>query len=264
MNFKQPKQNIFRSAYLIGIDKTITMKNLMRFALPLCIVFAVQACSLPRYDSGSISSGPNPSGVSTSSTDPANTRPTDGTTFTGGTPTGSNSGTSPFSAGMPSMGTANSTSSGISGEELASADAKRANVSFISQAAVSAMSATELSKLAMKNAQREEVKNLASALIKDHEKLSDDLKVLAAAQSVTWPKSSSPNLKKLTETSTGDFDQSYLRMLLQDNETTIALFQQASKSSDPSVKAYAVKYLPVLKTYTKQINSLSRQISREK
>lgn len=236
------------------------MKNLMSFALPAVIVIAVQACSLPKYDAGTFVPASNTSGVSTSSTDPVNSRPTDGTTFTGATPTGANSGTTPFSAGPPSMGTANSTSSGISGDDLAADDRKRENADFVSQAATSLLSVIELSDLAMKNAGAESVKNLSAKLVQDYEKASDELKNIAAAKNISLPQSNPAGLKKLSAVPAKDFDQAYLKMISLEQQKTLSFFKQASQYADPVIKSYAGKYVPVLKIYEKEAFTLSKKL----
>lgn len=238
----------------------ITMKNLLNFVLPAILTIAVQGCSLPKYDAGTYVPGSSNPGVSTSSTDPVNSRPTDGTTLTGATPTGANSGTSPFSAGAPSMGTANSTSSGISGDDLASGERTRENTNFITEAATSVTSVIELSELAKKSAQSDAVKKLAASLVKDYEEANDELRNIAGAKSITMPQNTPAGLKKLSAAAPQDFDQSYLKMISLGQQKTLGIFKQASQFSDPVIKAYAAKYVPVLKVQQKQAITLSKQL----
>ena len=236
------------------------MKNPMSFVLPAIIVIAAQACSLPKYDAGSYVPASNTSGVSTSSTDPVNSRPTDGTTFTGATPTGANSGTTPFSAGPPSMGTANSTSSGISGEDLEADERNRENTNFITQASVRLLSVIELSDLATNSAQNGAVKNLASTVVRDYGKANDELKDLAVAKGISLPQSNTPGLKTLSALPANDFDQAYLKMIALEQQKALALFKQASQYSDPSLKAYVGKYAPALRNQEKQAVTLGRKL----
>ncbi|MET1055568.1 MAG: DUF4142 domain-containing protein [Pedobacter sp.] len=236
------------------------MKKLTGLTLPALIVFALQACSLPKYDAGSYSPSSN-TGVSTSSTDPVNSRPTDGTTFTGATPTGGNSGTSPSSAGMPSMGTANSTSSGISGDDLEAAATKRENTSFISQAASAEMNAIALSQLASKNSKNDAVKKLAEMLLNDYQKAQDELKTIASDKGIAIRENTgTTSYNKLSATAEKDFDQAYLKTTLLEHQKVLSLFKQASQFSDPVIKAYAAKYLPGLKTQQKQIAAINKTI----
>jgi predicted outer membrane protein len=240
------------------------MKNLMNFALMAYSILAVQACSLPKYDAGTYVPGGNQAGVSASSSDAANVRPTDGTTRTGATPTGANSGTSPFSAGMPSMGTANSTSSGISGDALAAEESKRLSTGFIRQAASGGSTMITISQLATKNASRENVKALAGALVTDAQKAYDELRTIAEAKDISLPQPDQSILKKLSAIPAKDFDSRYLEMLSLEHQKIISLFRDAMQYPDPVIKAYAVKNLPSMKIKQKEISATSRQISREK
>lgn len=238
------------------------MKNLLSFGLPAFLMITIQACSLPRYEAGTYVPPSNTSAGSVTSGDPANSRPTDGTTFTGATPTGANSGTSPTSYGMPSMGTANSTSSGISGDELAAEDAKRVNSSFVNEAAINEASIIEFTELALKNAQHDDVKNLAGTLLKVHQSAIDELQALAKAKGITTPQNPGTALKKLLAVSTKDFDQAYLDILSLEQEKELGLFKEAARYSDPVIKAYASKYVPVFKIHEKQAIRLSKEIRK--
>jgi len=54
------------------------------------------------------------------------------------------------------------------------------------------------------------------------------------------------------------FDKAYIDMMVVDHQNAVALFERASKSTDSDAKAYANKYLPVLKKHLKQIQTLAK------
>jgi putative membrane protein len=181
------------------------MKNITNIAIIAVTAFTMQACSSSRSastTSSSVNTGDS-ARISTESGG-GTARPTDGTTATGGTPTGSNSGTSSNISPLPSMGTANSTSSGISGSDDTATGSTSASVGdessgknkrddvqrFIQQAAISGMSEVQLSQVALKNAQSSAVKNFADMMVRDHGKANAALKVLAAAKGISLPDSS--------------------------------------------------------------------------
>lgn len=234
------------------------MKNRMKFSLLALVFLTAQGCSLPRYDAGTMTVPSNTSS-SSSTADAVNSRPTDGTGRTGATPTGANSGTSPNSGGMPSMGTANSTSSGISGDELAAIEAERAETltRFASQAINSGIYEIQLNELALKNTQNDAVKKLAATIVKNYNKANNDLKDLAGSRGVMLPKSSSTNMRTLSASSGKEFDQAYLKIIIGDHQKAIKLFQETAKSSDRQLKEYALRYLPVLKTHLEQAKTIT-------
>ncbi|MGV3510050.1 MAG: DUF4142 domain-containing protein [Sphingobacteriaceae bacterium] len=57
------------------------------------------------------------------------------------------------------------------------------------------------------------------------------------------------DLTSLNNLTGNAFDVQYMRMMLQDHQQAIALFTSASESSDPEVRAFALKTLPALKAH---------------
>lgn len=53
------------------------------------------------------------------------------------------------------------------------------------------------------------------------------------------------------------FDKAYVDMMVADHQNAIALFEKASMTSDQAIKAYASKYLPILKKHLKQVNAFA-------
>jgi putative membrane protein len=64
--------------------------------------------------------------------------------------------------------------------------------------------------------------------------------------------------EKLNGLSGASFDKAYIEMMVADHQNAVALFEKASQSTDSAVKAYASKYLPVLKKHLKQISTLNK------
>jgi putative membrane protein len=69
----------------------------------------------------------------------------------------------------------------------------------------------------------------------------------------------SEKLERLTAAKGKEFDQAYIQLMMQDHLKAVSLFQQGAQSSDPAVKAYAAKTLPVLKMHLQHVTSLSQQ-----
>lgn len=64
-------------------------------------------------------------------------------------------------------------------------------------------------------------------------------------------------IEKLNNLSGASFDKAYIEMMVIDHQNAVALFEKASKSTDSDVKAYANKYLPILKKRLKQVSALA-------
>lgn len=133
---------------------------------------------------------------------------------------------------------------------------------FIKTAAVSGKAEVELSQLALKNAQSSAVKQFAAMMVKDHGGANAELKTLAVAKGLTITESSPAGIDGLRNSAPKDFDQDYIRLMTQDHIKAIHLFEDATKSSDPQVKSFAIKHLPTLKMHLKQVTAIGRTISK--
>ncbi|ETZ23031.1 DUF4142 domain-containing protein [Pedobacter sp. V48] len=64
-------------------------------------------------------------------------------------------------------------------------------------------------------------------------------------------------LKQLYALNGKQFDIAYAQMMVEDHKNAVALFEQGNLSSDPEVKAFAGKYLPILRNHLQQIKSIA-------
>jgi putative membrane protein len=64
-------------------------------------------------------------------------------------------------------------------------------------------------------------------------------------------------LKELYALNGKQFDIAYTQMMVEDHKNAVALFQQGVLSADPDLKAYAGKYLPILRNHLQQIQKIS-------
>lgn len=138
--------------------------------------------------------------------------------------------------------------------------------SFMKDAAEGGMAEVEMGKLAVKNAQDPEVKKFAQMMIDEHTKANAELKALAAKKNVTLPADAASyksDIDSLAGAKGAQFDQDYVSMMVDDHEATIADFEtQANKSSDPDVKAFAAKSLPVLKKHLDAIKAIQARMKK--
>jgi len=248
------------------------MKNLSNFLILAIAAITFEACSSSRAtteghsatgpsgtvapasgDATNVSSGRNSSGggvtVNNSGTGATEITPATGTT------TGSVSSTS-ATTGQPTTG-----SSAPAGANKAD---KRSNeaLQFIQQAALSGMAEVELSELAVKNAQSDAVKEYAAMVVKDHGAANVELKALATAKGINLEDSLASTkpagIQSLTTASAEEFNQDYITLMIGNQKTAIDLFEDGTGSSDPEVKAFAKKHLPLLKKHLKQIMALGK------
>jgi putative membrane protein len=251
--------------------------------VPAIIVCALQACTGARYTSGTVSSvSQGPGGTVTPATGSASNiasgRNTTGTPVTSADP-----GTIPVAAGITAGG--ETTNPGNPGPA-------QDDTPFITEAALSGIAEVSLSELAAEKSQDPDVKAFAVMIVQEHKEANAALKSLAESKNITLPNLNiqgtatgkadsagqnngskrietaadaapgtvmeiNQNVKKLRSATGKQFDQQYIAMMVQDHQKAINLFEQGTKSADPGIKAYAVKYLPVLKMHLQSVNALS-------
>ena len=157
--------------------------------------------------------------------------------------------------------TSNNNSANSNGSSSAAANDK----AFMTEAANGGMAEVELGKLAASKAANAEVKKFAQMMVDDHSKANAELKTLAGTKNVTLPaepdaakKSTMDSLKALTG---ADFDNAYVKEMVEDHEKDVAKFEEESKTaSDPDVKAFAAKTLPTLKLHLEAIKAIQAKM----
>jgi len=163
---------------------------------------------------------------------------------------------------------ANSNSNSNAGSSgLANAAAKLTTDSpedFMEAAAQGGMAEVELSKIALQKSQNAEIKKFAQMMVTDHTKAGTELKALAATKKITLPTdlgSHQDDLDDLKGAETTNFDREYVDTMVSNHESTVAAFQeQADKSADAEVKAFAAKTLPTLKMHLEMIKGIQAKM----
>ena len=125
---------------------------------------------------------------------------------------------------------------------------------FMMKAAQINMEEIALGKLAQQKGNTAHVKELGKMMETEHAKASAELMELARSKSVSLPVAASAEAmdaaKNLSLKTGNDFGKAYSDMMVNGHNDAIALFTTASKEgSDASVKAFAAKMLPALKTH---------------
>lgn len=122
---------------------------------------------------------------------------------------------------------------------------------FIIRAAQSDMTEIRTSRLALQRSQNTQVRQYAQHMINQHTQSSNQLKPIAQKKGVTLPKSiGAPNqalYTQLSKLSGSQFDQAYMKGQLAAHTRTEAEYRrEVQQGSDPAVKAFASKVLPIV------------------
>jgi putative membrane protein len=125
---------------------------------------------------------------------------------------------------------------------------------FSVEAASGGMMEVQLGELAQQKASSQRVKDFGAMMVRDHTKANDELKSLAGMKNITLPPAPGEDhmdhIKKLSEKSGKEFDRDYMKMMVDDHQDDVDKFEKMSKdATDPDLKAFATKTLPVLKAH---------------
>ena len=156
------------------------------------------------------------------------------------------------------IGQTNSMSAGSSNSSSVSASDKK----FVREAAQGGMAEVELGKLATEKASSPEVKKFGQRMVDDHSKANDQLKEVASSQGITLPSELSAKdemtKERLSKLSGEQFDKAYMSDMVKDHTQDVADFrQEANSASDPAVKEFVEKTLPVLKSHLREAKQIA-------
>jgi putative membrane protein len=136
---------------------------------------------------------------------------------------------------------------------------------FVNMAAQDGMAEVSLAKLALKKSSNSDVKQFAQKMQQDHEQAGEQLSSIAKSKGLTVPKSLDAKheamMKSLSAKSGAAFDSAYAEHMAKDHTKAVALFQGASKSSDPELAAFAQKTLPTLEEHKQLADNLLESVS---
>lgn len=132
---------------------------------------------------------------------------------------------------------------------------------FVMKAASGGLMEVELGKLAQAKASNAKVKEFGSMMVTDHSKANDELKALAQSKGITLPGTMTDehqkHVKDLSEKTGTDFDEAYMKMMVNDHKDDVDNFEECSKDSkDADLKAFATKTLPVLQKHLAEAKTI--------
>lgn len=137
---------------------------------------------------------------------------------------------------------------------------------FMERAAQGNMAEIRLSQLALQRASSDDVKQYAQQMIDQHTQANNQLMQLARQKGVTLPRQLDAQHqqieRQLQRLSGTNFDQAYMRAMVNDHAQTAALFQrQAEQGQDRDVVAYASTLLPAIQQHYAMANSMVRNLA---
>ncbi len=138
---------------------------------------------------------------------------------------------------------------------------------FMVMAASGSMLDLELSAVAQRKATVPDVKYLAQMIAGEHGTMQADLKALAARKSIVLPANLGGNqaerVGELTALNGASFDRKYLDLIEENHKNSINEFDDMSDDAyDGDIRAFAAKYLPVLKKHREAAEQATEKLSK--
>ena len=135
------------------------------------------------------------------------------------------------------------------------------DANFMAKAASGDMLEVEMGKQVVARAATSEAKKFAQQMVSDHTKSNAELMALAAKKSITLPITLSDDhakaLKDIAEKKGVKMDQEYMKEMLKDHQEDVKEFIDASiNASDPDIKAFAAKNVPVLQMHLDMVTKM--------
>jgi putative membrane protein len=167
-------------------------------------------------------------------------------------------GTGPGDASSPSQHQAmkHSTSGDMNEAKTAGATPE----TFVKAAAQDGMAEVALAKVALSKSSNTEVKEFAQKMQQDHSQANEQLAAVAKTRNITVPTKLDAKheamVKSLSAKSGAAFDRAYAQHMAEGHAKAVALFESASKSSDPDLAAFAQKTLPTLEVHKQLADNL--------
>ncbi len=139
---------------------------------------------------------------------------------------------------------------------------------FAKTAAGGGMAEVKLGQLATQKAQSAKVKQFGQQMVDDHTKANNDLKSIAGQKGLDLPSDIPAKdqalYDRLSALSGASFDKAYMSAMVKDHKTDVSEFQkEASSGSDPDIKNFASKTLPVLKGHLDMANTVAGDVGKK-
>ncbi len=135
----------------------------------------------------------------------------------------------------------------------ATTNMSNADKEFVRKAAEGGMAEVQMGQMAKDHGNSQYVKDYGNRLVTDHTKANDELKSTVGSN-FDWPtdvtKKDKDEMDRLSKMTGDQFDRAFMKHEVTDHKKDISEFQkEANSGSDPNVKAFAAKSLPVLQEH---------------
>ena len=138
------------------------------------------------------------------------------------------------------------------------------DAAFMIRAARGGMAKVQMCQLAQRNGRSEAVKRFGQHMVSHHGRSNQDMIALAQQKQITPPGSIGAEHQRiyddLAKLRGSAFDRAYAEAMVRDHQEDLRLYQEeAANGTDPDVKAFAARHVPLLQEHLRMAQRLPQR-----
>jgi putative membrane protein len=145
-----------------------------------------------------------------------------------------------------------------------SSQTKQQNAQYLMKVYRSGLYEISASKIMIQHSSNKEVKNLADFLVNAHQQLNQKIEDLAAKKNISLPGSLTAEQQQLLailkKGQDEDFNENYLRQMVNDHKEAVTILNQAQQSNEPAIIKWADSTLPKIEDHLDRITTVQNHV----
>jgi putative membrane protein len=138
------------------------------------------------------------------------------------------------------------------------------DATFMTTAARGGMAEVQMGQLAQTNGRSAAVKRFGQQMVSEHGRANQDMMALAQQKQITPPGGIGANHQQmydeLAKLRGAAFDRAYARAMVQDHQEDLQAYQEeAQNGTDPDVKTFAARQVPILQEHLRMAQQLPQR-----
>jgi putative membrane protein len=138
------------------------------------------------------------------------------------------------------------------------------DASFMTSAARGGLAEVQLGQLAQRNGSSAAVKRFGQRMVEEHGRSNQEMMALAQRKEITPPSSVGAEHQRtydeLAKLRGRAFDRAYAQAMVKDHQEDLQAYQEeAANGTDPDVKAFAARHVPLLQEHLRMAQGLPRR-----
>jgi putative membrane protein len=138
------------------------------------------------------------------------------------------------------------------------------DAAFMTTAARGGLAEVQMGQLAQRNASSAAVRRFGQQMVSHHGQSNQEMMALAQRKQITPPSTMGAEQQQiyddLAKLRGSAFDRAYARAMVQDHQEDLRLYrEEAANGTDPDVKAFAARHVPVLEEHLRMAHRLPQR-----